>query len=322
MKKFFFMAAAATALFAACNKTEVVYTDGPQEIAMFAVSNTATKAPVTGTAYPDDNMQVAAYLASDTPGNYFGQTTFVKGTGTTYVGSPAQYWPVTNATINFLAVSEAKTSPVTTITFNATTPASAAEVVLADNSSEQYDLMYAAGQGVKTSSTPAAVDMVFKHALSWICFEVKAAEANKITVKSITLNGAVYNGTLGLVNDEYDETATYESVNASVTPSWSSKGVAKNVLVSNDVYLCTDSYAPYGTGLLVVPNTATTAGFTIVYSTGAGDITYTANFTKPTEGWVAGKKYTYQIGFGDLAEIEINPTVTNWDPVSGDTVNL
>ena len=59
MKKFFFMAAAATALFAACNKTEVVYTDGPQEIAMFAVSNTATKAPVEGTVYPDDNMQVS-----------------------------------------------------------------------------------------------------------------------------------------------------------------------------------------------------------------------------------------------------------------------
>ena len=321
MKKFFFMAAAATALFAACNKTEVVYTDGPQEIAMFAVSNTATKAPVTGTAYPDDNMQVAAYLASGTAGNYFGQTKFVKGSGT-YVGSPAQYWPVTDATINFLAVSESQTPAVTTITFDATTPASAAKVVLADNSSAQYDLMYAAGQGVKTSSTPAAVDMVFKHALSWICFEVKAAEADKITVKSITLNDAVYNGTLDLANDEYNKTTAYESVNASVTPSWSSKGEAKDVLVSDDDYICTTSYVPYGTGLLVVPNTATTAGFTIVYSTGAGDITYTANFTKPTEGWVAGKKYTYQISFGALAEIEINPTVTDWVSGEGETVTL
>lgn len=319
MKKFFFMAAAATALFAACNKTEVVYTDGPQEIAMFAVSNTATKAPVEGAVYPDDNMQVAAYLASGTAGNYFGQTKFVKGTGT-YVG--AKYWPVTDATINFLAVSEAKTPAVTTITFDTTTPASAVEVVLDDNSSVQYDLMYAAGQGVKTSSDPAPVDMVFKHALSWICFDVKAAEPDKITVKSITLNGAVYNGTLELENEEYEETATYESVDASVISSWSSKGAPKDVLVSDDDYICTDSYVSYGTGLLVVPNTATTAGFTIVYSTGAGDITYTANFTKPTEGWVAGKKYTYQIGFGDLAQIEINPTVTNWDPVSGDTVTL
>lgn len=321
MKKFFFMAAAATALFAACNKTEVVYTDGPQEIAMFAVSNTATKAPVEGTVYPDDNMQVAAYLASGTAGNYFDQTTFVKGTGT-YVGSPAKYWPVTNATINFLAVSEAKSPAVTTITFDATTPASAAKVVLADNSDEQYDLMYAAGQGVKTSSDPAAVGMVFKHALSWICFKVKAAEAGKITVKSITLNDAVYSGTLDLENDEYDETTAYESVDALVAPSWSSKGAAKDVLVSGDNYICTDSYVSYGTGLLVVPNTAITAGFTIVYSTGAGDITYTANFTKPTEGWVAGKKYTYQISFGALAEIEITPTVTEWVSGEGETVTL
>lgn len=322
MKKFFFMAAAATALFAACNKTEVVYTDGPQEIAMFAVSNTATKAPVTGTAYPNDNMQVAAYLASGTAGNYFGQTKFVKGTDT-YVGNSPKYWPVTDATINFLAVSEAQTPEVTTITFDATTPASAAKVVLADNSTAQYDLMYAAGQGVKNSSTPAAVGMVFKHALSWICFEVKATEADKITVKSITLNDAVYNATLDLANGEFNRKTTYESVDASVTPEWSLKGAAKDVLVSNNVYVCTTSYAPYGTGLLVVPNDdVTTAGFTIVYSTGAGDITYTANFTKPAGGWEAGKKYTYQIGFGDLAQIEINPTVTNWDPVSADTVTL
>lgn len=322
MKKFFFMAAAATALFVACNKTEVVYTDGPQEIAMFAVSNTATKAPVEGATYPDDNMQVAAYLASGTAGNYFGKTKFVKGSGN-YVGYPAQYWPVTDATINFLAVSEAKTPAVTTITFDATTPASAAKVVLADNSAAQYDLMYAAGQGVKKNSTPADVDMVFKHALSWICFEVNAAEANTITVKSITLNGAIYNGTLDLANNEHARTDVYQSVNASVTPSWSSKGDAKNVLVSNVEYKCTTSEVSYGTGLLVVPNTATTAGFTIVYSTGAGDITYTANFTQPAEGgWLAGKKYTYQISFGALAEIKINPTVTNWDPVSGDTINL
>lgn len=124
-------------------------------------------------------------------------------------------------------------------------------------------------------------------------------------------------------NDEYNRTTEYQSGNASVTPSWSSMGDPKNVLVKNGDYTCTDSYVSYGTGLLVVPNDdVTTAGFTIVYSTGAGDITYTKNFTKPTEGWVAGKKYTYQIGFGALAQIEINPTVTDWVSGEGEEVNL
>ena len=43
MKKFLVFAAAATTLFAACNKTEVVYDNDPQEIAMFAVSNVAIR---------------------------------------------------------------------------------------------------------------------------------------------------------------------------------------------------------------------------------------------------------------------------------------
>ena len=46
MKRFFFLAVAATAMLAACNKTEVVYNNDPQEIAFNAVNKTAVKAPV------------------------------------------------------------------------------------------------------------------------------------------------------------------------------------------------------------------------------------------------------------------------------------
>ena len=87
MKKFLFFAASAIALFASCQKTEINYQNGPQEIALFAVNKTATKAPVVGDDYLiSDDMQVTAYLAKvdaatagldDNPiGYYFTDVTF------------------------------------------------------------------------------------------------------------------------------------------------------------------------------------------------------------------------------------------------------
>ena len=74
MKKVLCFAAAAMAIFASCQKTEVVYSnDGPQEIALFAVNKTATKTPVDGGSFSsNDNMAVAAYIVEGTtPANFF-----------------------------------------------------------------------------------------------------------------------------------------------------------------------------------------------------------------------------------------------------------
>ena len=107
MKKFFLLAVAATAMLAACNKTEIVPTSDPQEISFVAVNKVATKVPVTGNQFlNNDNMAVAAYIvAGTTPANFFGYTLFEKEAGATYwTGQPARYWPLTTSTINFLAV--------------------------------------------------------------------------------------------------------------------------------------------------------------------------------------------------------------------------
>lgn len=306
MKKIFFLTAAAAMLFAACQKTEVVYTDGPQEIAMFAVNNVATKAPVANAIFPTgDKMEVAAYSLTEEAG-YFSQTTFSKN-GNYWTGG--KYWPVTAATLNFLAVSEPASESNLTIEFNDTDYASGATVVLADNSTKQYDLMYAAGQGSRVDAAPEKVDMVFKHALSWINFKVKDAEnTGKIRVKSIVLNDCFYTGDLVLDNTNFDKTT---STSDDVSVDWTRTGTDKNVTVKEETVLCTSTAVEYGTGLLVVPGTATTAGFTVVYTIDNGaDITYTTTFAAPVgSGWEEGKKYTYVIGFGALNEIAIAPTV-------------
>ena len=57
MKKFYFLAVAATAMLAACNKTEIVPTGDAQEISFVAVNKVATKVPVDGTTFQNyDNM--------------------------------------------------------------------------------------------------------------------------------------------------------------------------------------------------------------------------------------------------------------------------
>lgn len=324
MKRFFFLTVAATALFAACNKTEVVYNNDPQEIAFNAVNKTAVKAPVDGVAFPtDDNMQVAAYLAQGdagagqiTSGNYFAATLFDYA-GEFWKGS--RYWPLSESIINFLAISQPDpASPVTTV-FDSTTPAAGATVTLADNSTAQYDLMYAAAQGHCTPGVYPDVDMVFKHALSWIYFTVKTnvTGTGKITVNSITLNDAVYNGVLTLTNNCYNVTSSYTSAAANVDADWTTVGTKQNVPVVSGAVTCGTSALDFGNGLLVLPGNQTsfTINYTITHDTGvANTLTYT--YTLGGE-WAMAKKYIYNITL-NLNEILIDPVVADWADVPSD----
>lgn len=324
MKRFFFLTVAATALFAACNKTEVVYNNDPKEIAFNAVNKTAVKAPVDGAAFPtDDNMQVAAYLAQGdagagqiTSGNYFAATLFDYA-GEFWKGN--RYWPLSESIINFLAISQPDpASPVTTV-FDSTTPAAVATVTLADNSTVQYDLMYAAAQGHCTPGNYPDVDMVFKHALSWIYFTVKTnvTGTGKITVNSITLNDAVYDGTLTLTNNCYNVTSSYTSAAANVDADWTTVGTKQNVPVVSGAVTCGTTALDFGNGLLVLPGdqTSFTINYTITHETGvANTLTYT--YTLGGE-WAMAKKYIYNITL-NLNEILIDPVVADWADVPSD----
>lgn len=220
MKKVLCFAAAALTLFAACQKTTVVYDNSePQEIAVFAVNKTATKAPVADATFPTDyKMQVAAYLASGgigtESGDYFDGTLFSKGDGTVWTGG--KYWPMSAATLNFLAVAVPRASSSYTgtaeVVFGETTGegeeatksnfVKKAVVTFANNQTveavaegtdesdaptpaveanyNQFDLMYAAGSQSHTEGgTYNNVEMPFKHALSWIKFTVATNLKNK-----------------------------------------------------------------------------------------------------------------------------------------------
>ena len=349
MKKLFVFAASAMMVFASCTDNEIVYqNETPQEIGLFSVANKMTRAAtptqyaIDGTAFTHANMAVAAYLADGddgvTTGDYFDKTEFT-GSGSSFTGG--RYWPIQASTLNFLAVapevkvevdeSETMTSGVTTEfgsvaqgDTKASNFASKATVTVANNETNQYDVMYANGTGSKAlSATPQSVSMLFNHALAWVNFTFKATSPG-ITINKVTVNGAKYNGTLTITNTGFDVTT-----GMTLTPEWSNQsGLAavegvvpgKDVIIDNNQTKVltieegeTESdIITWGKGLLVVPCTA--ASFVVNYTVTVDGVSHDYNYTYDVTAnlaWVMGKKYNYNISMG-LQEIEINPTVTEW----------
>ena len=256
---------------------------------------------------------------------------FSKSAEHTWSGNPARYWPLNSSTINFLAVTEVGggVDNTTSIDFNDDNHASAATVVLAGNDvSNQSDLMFAAGQGSHTQGHAYnAVPMIFKHALSWINFKVltntpAAGETNgcTITINSITLNKAVYNGTLSL-SSTHAATKTPAPSTSAVVATWTTDPATAAVKVPNEggsapapAVTLTSSPQLFGNGLLVVPDgyaESFTINYTLTQNGGPAntyDYTYTLN-----EGvkWEMAKKYFYNITI-TLSEILVNPSVQDW----------
>lgn len=336
MKKVLFMISVAAVAFASCSNesTEYVGNEPEQkEIAFMPLAQKATRAAVDGTTFLTTSaMQVAAYDVTHTR-DFFDATTFsYSGAGTIWKGG--KYWPLSPTYINFLAYANfqgtagSETDGATWAVTPATAKASGVTLVMTDNKTAQKDLMYAIGNGEVTQSGntltfPTNVPMVFKHAQAWISFYADAYDAtsgNKVTLNSITLNGAKYNGTYTITHTNYDATSSQ-----SVAGAWSALGSTADVAVpnwngdpnnSNTKVIAYDSSGDgiaVGDGLMIVPDddngTADFASFTINYTLDGKTYEYT--YTPASRNVEQTKHYIYNINF-HLHEIEISATVTDW----------
>ncbi len=317
MKKVLFMISVAAVTLASCSNESTEYVgdsnSSPKEIAFFPVAQKATRAAVSGTAFPtSDNFQVAAYMVEPAgqAGNYFAATEFsYNSTSTLWESATKYYWPLSPCYINFLGVANV----TGTATFNSTTPASACVVGMTDNSSTQNDLMYARGNGEVTQASnsltiPSSVSMQFIHAQAWVKFNVKAATSTEtaITVNSITLTGAKYAGTYTITHTNYNATS-----GQSVAGAWSSLGAAQNVTINHNAALTTGG-ADVANGLMIVPDDAATddfTSFTINYTLGGKTYDYT--YTPDSKSVEQAHSYTYNITF-TLHEIKVSATVADW----------
>lgn len=342
MKKFFLLAVAATAMLAACNKTEIVPTSDPQEISFVAVNKVATKVPVTGAAFDkDDDMDVVAHLVNGYGVNehkpFFKETKFDYNS-TTESWTGGRYWPLSDAVISFLAVTNTggKVAGHVQNTFDETIPAAKVVSVLTENNDDtQTDLMFAAGVGTHNQGDAyTKVGMVFKHALSWINFTVRTTHGNttsdpKITVNSITLNDPYVNGTLTVTNAYYaDPTNNFTEKLATDWGGLSTADMKVNESgitttdATDELLLTTAETAFGGNGILVVPGkqTSFTINYTITQPEGTPstfEYTHLLNTAETNNMWVLAKKYVYNITMS-LNEIQITPSVTPWEEIESD----
>lgn len=297
MKKYLLLASVAALAFTSCSdqSTEFVGDEAAQkarEITFAPLAKPTTRAAIDGTAFPTTlDMKVAAYQVEATGGSagaYFDATTFkyqyvggsASGSGSYWGGETAKFWPLTPAYINFLAIANANADNATGVAWNTYPTTGVVAITMSDNSSTQRDLMYAIGDGEVTQSGnaltfPTKVDMEFKHAQAWIDFKVKANSTveTAITINSITLTGAKYNGTYTVTHTAYDA-----KTGQGVAGAWSALGAAQNIAVPGwSATALTASFATVGNGLMIVPDDAATGDFT----------SFTINYT------FDGKTYEY-----------------------------
>lgn len=314
MKRFLFFAAAATMFFAACQKTVVVYDNpDPQEISFLAVNKTATKAPVEGTTFGHANMQVSAFLAAgdgvDAGRDYFKDVTFT-GAGT-FTGG--QYWPISAAILNFLAVAPEVTGVTTD--FGTTNGASSSTTTVTGNETAQHDVMYSVARHSKTAgSAPTNVPMTFHHAYAWLDFTFKkSADAPVIKINEITVNDVACNGTLTVTVTN----AASSSALLSTTQSWGTPTKTDlSVPLPAGEFTLTTAATEYAKGILLIPEAPMTS-FVISYT--IADQTFEYTYTPDSAvTWLPGKRYVYNISMNPSA-ITIKPVVEAWDDDSTDS---
>lgn len=307
MKKLFVCVMAAMVALASCSKTEMVETSAPQEIGFKAVTGKMTKGSQT-TATFHQTLGVFAYVNDESgPRKYFTNAEFKENENSTTVevvdpddetttvtlhtweGTTPRYWPI-KSSLDFIVYSP--------WVEGASVTDNVLSVIVADNSTNQYDFMYGSEyyDGFTKSATYVPVNL--EHALALVTVKFTLEEG-------VTLTSAY-------LKDTY-QTGTYK-VNYSTTPvgfSWNNQPEGTDTY---DLALTTTNESK--SSFMVVPSTATSISISYRMSgmdvnennNPVPDLKHTINLS---ETWQHGYHYTYNVSIAANA-IKFVPTVSPW----------
>lgn len=333
MKKSLIIALGAIAL-VACTKTSVSYEQTGEIGFAPVVRKNSTKAAVEGPDFPDQSIKVFGYYDNSMPVGspydsikfaveYLPGVEFTKKTdGSTWTGKEhSYYWPKTGSMLF------AGYSPVdfAGVTFSLAGNKFSVDTLVQPefSATATKDLLYA-GYGTSVLSGPVA--MAFSHALSWVTVKAKAAAAKQIKITNIKFVGLAEKGS------------------STGLPKWTTTGT-KDITVFNPEAACkvpardtlVESYP--NCGLVFPQDLADAAAIEVSYqmNNGAGQwfaqkpfvqkLKLLKSGTNTIDKWEAGKHYTYVINFsaigepGSANEIKINPSITDWKPVTADGIS-
>lgn len=366
MKKIF-LALAAVAALAACTKVDATY-DQDVEICFNPVAANRTKAMLSGTAFPEENFIVWGYYKQVKQGKtiaewmsssleqqeYIVEKPFEKKQSGLWGGVTSYFWPKvgslmfagyypTNVPARDVDYTfDSSVSKMTVTDYVAGDYKNTGYVDIHTTTSHIEDFMYFNMTPTSYNSTTQSsigtsgnnVDVIFRHALSWINVElVKDAtnpntDAAEITVHSVKFTDvlpqgdAVVDNTPGAETDEIVWTAEGSKLNVEVCPN----DDTSTAFAENDVVLSTTAKL-LGKQPIIIPQ-AMAGSLVVKYTIASADGSkFTETKSIKLTGlagngvWQPGKKYTYTITIG-TSEILIDPSVDDWDavPVSVDTL--
>lgn len=363
MKKLFLTFLAVASL-AACTKSEVQY-EQSGEIGLAPVTENRTKAMVTTNAFPDEQFKVWAFYKQVNAGTSiekwqassaeqtkyinekpFAQKTTNKGL---WGGANATYfWPKVGSLmfVGYYPVSlEDKvdysfTSTENKMTVKEFTPGDYAQTgfVNTDATNCVEDFMYFNMTATSCDATTTGpdnsvkdgyhVDVVFRHALSWLIVVLKKDAATPagatITVKDVYFTKVNTTGT-GVVNNSPDTSADPAETNEI---SWTTTTDETEVYVlggsaegADNTTELTDDYTCQQP--ILIPQVMD-GDIVITYEIKSSDSSaFTETKTiklsdlnnSDADTWQPGKKYTYTVTIG-TSEILIDPAIAPWEDVT------
>ena len=315
----------------ACTKTSVSYEQTGEIGFAPVVRKNSTKAAVEGATFPNQKIKVygyydnsmatgSSYSAGKFAVEYLPGVEFAKK-GATWAGATTPYyWPKTGSML-FAGYSPADFGVVTFSLEN--NRFSVAELEQPEFYPTIKDLLYA---GYTTSVLGRTVDMAFSHALSWVTVNAKAAAENQIRITNIKFVGLAAKGS------------------STRLPEWTTTGTKVLTVFAPESAFAVPAEATLVESNpncgLVFPQTLTDAAEIVVsyeMNNGAGQWFAQAPFVQKLNllksgadtinKWEAGKHYTYIINFsaiegpGSENEIKINPSITDWTPVTADGIS-
>ena len=292
MKRFFILASAAIVALASCAKTEVVYKDAPQEIAFKQITNVMTKAEALTT---DTDMGVFAYTADKK--YYFGPVRFAHKSGV-WKGDEAQYYPLQTA-LDFALYSPCNGHNNWSYV-NTTQTLTSCDFADVKN----VDVLYGEKIYADCTTSPDAVDVLFKHAVAKVTVKVASNVPDEITVNSVTLTSLC---TAGKVTVDYENDVWNKTTWARSTPS--------NYTWYKGSFVLSTTADVFGAPIFFVPGDSDIAvdqtSFEVSYTMNGVDMT--AQVELP-DYWEMGKHYIYTLN-ANLNEITFAPEVETLEPV-------
>ena len=357
MKKSILAVSVAALFFTACSNSEDFETPQTQkEIALNPVAQKATRTPITGTTF-DDGQKIYVSAWNSVSKDYFENVEFGKSDATWKAGKlwpingvtsflAYAFTPATQSTSvmsESTAVwgNETSTSSGTyvnwakQVSFDLSSKSlcynpvaadgSATEVASETNGTPYVDLLYANADQTKEKDY-TTVNMEFKHSGAWILFNVKLAndlstQKSKLTVNNFELVNIHKGGKLTIDNKivggaqaSWDfsgcAAADYQVESFPQAASDLTKGLALSTTDQTFGVILPEQQQTAIRFKYTLSSTDTPAAFT------SQTVTYTHNLDR-FDKWEMGKKYVYTITIS-FSEIEIKPSVKNWDETSED----